>query len=226
MTWINSDLNKIAKQIEMDVTKFHYDTPYSVRNGAGGTTAYTLGWCPFLFGNKQIISGVDFLTVYTYTGATPNIPYFKIADFNTATYIYIFDLSFNYKGFDANEAIQRCFYLSSNATVDKIWNIGGLPSPFYSAHQVTATAGADDACIGFDNYFTQVTQDYTVDVTNPEKTRCIFFLGGSTTGGAGTGLIGANFSFVVRNQTTNAVSTYAVGTISNVMLTVKRIKKV
>ncbi len=226
MTWINSDLNKIAKQIEMDVTRFDYDTPYVIRNAVGGTTAYTKAWCPILFANKQIISGVDFLPVYNYTTVTPNIPYFKIADFDTGTYIYIFDVSFNYQGHSANEAVLRYCLLASSGTVDRIWNVSGLPTAM-TAYEYQTTAGLNDPLIGFDYYAQQGTKDYSIDLNNPEKARCIFFLGGSNIGAAFVTGIASNFSFVIRTELTSTTNpSNTTGTVSNVSLTVKRIKKV
>lgn len=225
MTWINSDLNKIAKQIEMDVIKFDYNTPYNVSNAAGGTNAYNMGWTPILFTNKQTIAGVDFLPVYTYTAVTPNVPYFKLTDLDTGTYIYIFDVSFNYKGHSANEACQRYCLFSSSATVDRIWNVSGL-STNYGAFQAVSTAGTNDPLIGFDYYAQQGIKDYTLDLSNPEKTRCIFFLGGTASGAAFTNPLLTNFSFIIRNVSTSVTGAYPAGTVNNVQLTVKRIKKV
>ncbi len=225
MTWINSDLNKIAKQIEMDVIKFDYDTPYNVSSPAGGTTAYQKAYSPLLFGNKQIITGVDFLPVYNYTAVTPNIPYFKIADFDTGTYIYIFEICIGYLGYSANEAVQRHCFLSSNGILDRIWNVSGLPTTM-PAYQYQSTVNSSDPVIGFDYYSQQGIKDYTLDLSNPEKTKCIFFLGGSSTGGALVTPIGANFSFVSRIALTSNTATYPVHTINSVSMTVKRIKKV
>jgi len=225
MTWINSDLNKIAKQIQMDVIKFDYDTPYNVSSPTVGTTAYQKGYSPLLFGNKQIITGVDFLPVYNYTAATPNIPYFKIADFDTGTYIYIFEICIGYLGYSSNEAVQRHCALTSHSTLDRIWNVSGVPT-IMPAYQYQSTAATSDPVIGFDYYSQQGIKDYTLDLSNPEKTKCIFFLGGGSTGGAFVNAIGTNFSFVSRILLTSRISSYPSHTINSVSMTVKRIKKV
>lgn len=225
MTWINSDLNKIAKQIEMDVTKFDYDTPYNVASLAGGTTAYQKSYSPLLFGNKQIITGVDFLPVYTYTAVTPNIPYFKITDLDTGTYNYIFDISFSYLGYSANEAVLKHCVLSSSATVDRIWNVSGLPTAM-TAYQYQTTVNISDPVIGFDYYSQQGVKDYSSNLSNPEKTKCIFFLGGSASGQSNVIAVGTNFSFVSRIVNTSNSATYPTHTVNKVSLIVKRIKKV
>jgi hypothetical protein len=229
MTWINSDLNKIAKQIEMDVTNFHYDTPYNVSLVSGGTTAYNKGFGPLIFANKQIISGVDFLPVYNYTAVTPNIPYFKFSDLDTGTYIYIFEVVFNYKGHSANEVCSRYCQLqvSNSGAVDKIWNISSIYDFMSPAYRYVNTVNTDDPIIGFDYWVSQGSADYTVDRSNPEKSKFIFFLGGNQTGGAYTLPFTGSFSFAARLVLTSTTATTTItGTISNVSLTVKRIKKV
>lgn len=219
MTWLNTDLNKTANALDMDVIKFTNETPYTIAmQSSTGTTIWNstnMPYKPILLKNKQVILGNDFLPTYDYSSATTNnipLQYFNADDLQD-NYYYIFEGSISYKGMNANKQPSSGFFISYDNSILDLWKLGtAFPSRYYISSY------------GLDYWVEQLTSlNYTSDLIGPETLKFVTLI--DPIAFKQTIQVQKYYTFSFAQNSLPHVSSYPTGSIEKTTLTIKRIRK-